>query len=201
MGPGAERGSSCAHPGDTEARARPAGAVVANCCALMAVKQLLTLPLAQPPGETLLSYLLAVAPGTQALPGDAASRRSNQAHVKTAGAAGISARTAFILARAPAAVSSHRGRCGDARPRSPLCSRQRRSGLPTAQLDCCGSATRSPPGDNAHGHLAALAKRVTATQCPPEGHVGDSGARMQCSAVNSSTGCVFWEGARCGAAS
>lgn len=64
-----------------------------NCCALMAAKQLLAVPLAQSLGETLLSYLPAMAPGTQSLPGDAVSCWSNQTHVKTAGAAGISAWT------------------------------------------------------------------------------------------------------------
>lgn len=54
-GPGAERGHSCTHPGDTEARASPAGAVVANCCALMAVKQLLALtPPGSAPGRALI---------------------------------------------------------------------------------------------------------------------------------------------------
>lgn len=66
------------------------------------------------------------------------------------------------------------------------------SGLPTAQLPCCRAATRSPPRDDAHGHLAALAEHVTATRCPSKGHVGEIGARMQCGAVNSSPGCVFW---------
>lgn len=66
------------------------------------------------------------------------------------------------------------------------------SGLPTAQLPCCRAATRSPPCDDAHGHLAAPAERVTATRCPPESHVGESGARTQCGAVNSSPGRVFW---------
>lgn len=54
-GPGAERGRFCTHPGDTEARASPAGAVVANCCALMAVKQLLALtPPGSAPGRALI---------------------------------------------------------------------------------------------------------------------------------------------------
>lgn len=66
------------------------------------------------------------------------------------------------------------------------------SGLPTAQLPCCRAATCSPPCDDAHGHLAAPAERVTATRCPPESHVGESGARTQCGAVNSSPGRVFW---------
>lgn len=144
--PDMEHRRASAHQGYTEACGGPGEAVVTNCCALMAAKQLLTVPLAQSLGETLLSYLLAMAPGTQALPVNAMSCRSNQTHVKTAGAAGISAWTRLILARAPTAVSSNHGRSSDNGPAAPLLLGSSASGAPWAA--CLREAATRPVGDS-----------------------------------------------------